>query len=95
VRAPSFLRTFLILENPCSPWVRGARRDRDHRIAIVGVAYIQQGHRVAYGDIEPFLWAIVPEMLGNANTLQTMDSYSHLMNGMGNDPVGGLDEAFV
>ena len=25
---------------------------------------------------------------------QTMDTYSHLMEGMGNDAVGGLDEAF-
>lgn len=37
---------------------------------------------------------VVQEMLGHSSITQTMDTYSHLMDGMGGDAVGGLDEAF-
>jgi integrase len=36
----------------------------------------------------------VPSLLGHSSITQTMDTYSHLMEGMGGDAVGGLDEAF-
>jgi hypothetical protein len=33
-------------------------------------------------------------VLGHANIVQTMDSYSHLLEDIGGDAVGELDEAF-
>jgi integrase len=37
---------------------------------------------------------IVQSLLGHSSITQTMDTYSHLMEGMGDDAVDGLDEAF-
>jgi len=37
---------------------------------------------------------IVQSLLGHASITQTMDTYSHLMDGIGGDAVDGLDEAF-
>jgi integrase len=37
---------------------------------------------------------IVQSLLGHASIAQTMDTYSHLMDGMGSGAVDGLDEAF-
>ncbi len=37
---------------------------------------------------------IVQSLLGHSSITQTMDTYSHLMDGIGGDAVGGLDEAF-
>ena len=37
---------------------------------------------------------IVQSLLGHSSITQTMDTYSHLMEGMGGDAVDGLDEAF-
>lgn len=37
---------------------------------------------------------MVQALLGHASITQTMDTYSHLMEGMGDDAVDGLDEAF-
>lgn len=37
---------------------------------------------------------IVQSLLGQSSITQTMDTYSHLMEGIGNDAVGGLEEAF-
>ena len=37
---------------------------------------------------------IVQSLLGHSSITQTMDPYSHLMEGMGGNAVGGLDEAF-
>lgn len=37
---------------------------------------------------------VVQSLLGHSSITQTMDTYSHLMEGMGGDAVGGLDEAF-
>jgi integrase len=37
---------------------------------------------------------IVQSLLGHSSITQTMDTYSHLMEGMGDDAVEGLDEAF-
>lgn len=37
---------------------------------------------------------VVQSLLGHSSITQTMDTYSHLMEGMGDDAVDGLDEAF-
>ncbi len=37
---------------------------------------------------------IVQSLLGHSSITQTMDTYSHLMEGMGGEAVDGLDEAF-
>jgi integrase len=37
---------------------------------------------------------VVQSLLGHSSITQTMDTYSHLIEGMGGDAVGGLDEAF-
>lgn len=37
---------------------------------------------------------IVQSLLGHSSTTQTMDTYSHLMEGMGSGAVDRLDEAF-
>lgn len=37
---------------------------------------------------------VVQSLLGHSSITQTIDTYSHLMEGMGGDAVGGLDEAF-
>ncbi|MDP8971748.1 MAG: site-specific integrase [Actinomycetota bacterium] len=37
---------------------------------------------------------VVQSLLGHSSITQTMDTYSHLMDGIGGDAVGGLDEAF-
>jgi len=37
---------------------------------------------------------IVQSLMGHRSIDQTMDTYSHLMEGIGNDAVSGLDEAF-
>lgn len=37
---------------------------------------------------------VVQSLLGHTSITQTMDIYSHLMEGMGGDAVGGFDEAF-
>ena len=37
---------------------------------------------------------VVQSLLGHSSITQTMDTYSHLMEGMGGDAVGGLDDAF-
>jgi len=38
---------------------------------------------------------VVQSLLGHSSITQTMDTYSHLMDGIGSDAVDGLDEAFV
>ncbi len=37
---------------------------------------------------------VVQSLLGHSSITQTMDTYSHLMDGIGDDAVDGLDEAF-
>ena len=37
---------------------------------------------------------IIQSLLGHSSITQTMDTYSHLMDGVGGDAVDGLDEAF-
>jgi integrase len=37
---------------------------------------------------------VIQSLLGHSSITQTMDTYSHLMEGMGNSAVDGLDEAF-
>ena len=37
---------------------------------------------------------VVQSLLGHSSITQTMDTYSHLMGGMGGEAVDGLDEAF-
>lgn len=37
---------------------------------------------------------VVQSLLGHSLITQTMDTYSHLMEGTGDDTVDGLDEAF-
>jgi integrase len=37
---------------------------------------------------------VIQSLLGHSSITQTMDTYSHLMEGMGGDAVDGLDEAF-
>jgi integrase len=37
---------------------------------------------------------IVQSLLGHSSITQTMDTYSHLMDGIGGDAVDGLDEPF-
>ena len=37
---------------------------------------------------------LVQSLLGHSSITQTMDTYSHLMDGIGGDAVDGLDEAF-
>jgi integrase len=37
---------------------------------------------------------VVQSLLGHSSITQTMDTYSHVIDGMGGDAVGGLDEAF-
>lgn len=37
---------------------------------------------------------VVQSLLGHSSITQTMDAYSHLMEGMGGDAVDGLAEAF-
>jgi len=37
---------------------------------------------------------VIQTLLGHSSITQTMDTYSHLMEGMGGDAVGGLDEVF-
>jgi integrase len=37
---------------------------------------------------------VIQALLGHASITQTMDTYSHLMAGMGGDAVDGLEEAF-
>ena len=36
----------------------------------------------------------VQSLLGHTSIVQTMDTYSHLLEDLGGDAVGGLDEAF-
>jgi integrase len=38
---------------------------------------------------------VVQSLLGHSSIMQTMDTYSHLMEGMGDDAVVGLDDAFA
>ena len=37
---------------------------------------------------------VIQSLLGHSSITQTMDTYSHLMGGMGDEAVDGLDEAF-
>lgn len=37
---------------------------------------------------------VIQSLLGHSSITQTMDTYSHLMQDIGGDAVGGLDEAF-
>ncbi len=37
---------------------------------------------------------VVQSLLGHASIVQTMDTYSHLLEGIGGDAVGGLERAF-
>ena len=37
---------------------------------------------------------MIQSLLGHSSITQTMDTYSHLMDGMGGNAVGELDEAF-
>jgi integrase len=37
---------------------------------------------------------VVQSLLGHSSIAQTMDTYSHLMEGMGGDAVDGLEDAF-
>jgi integrase len=37
---------------------------------------------------------VVQSLLGHSSITQTMDTYSHVMNDIGGDAVGGLEEAF-
>ena len=37
---------------------------------------------------------VIQSLLGHSSITQTMDTYSHLMGGIGSDAVGGLDEVF-
>jgi len=37
---------------------------------------------------------VIQSLLGHSSITQTMDTYSHLMDGMDGDAVNGLDEAF-
>jgi integrase len=37
---------------------------------------------------------IVQSLLGHSSITQTMDRYSHLLGGIGDDAVEGLDESF-
>jgi integrase len=37
---------------------------------------------------------VIQSLLGHSSITQTMDTYSHLMEGIGGDAVGGLDESF-
>jgi integrase len=37
---------------------------------------------------------IIQSLLGHSSITQTMDTYSHLLDDLGDDEVGGLDEAF-
>jgi integrase len=37
---------------------------------------------------------VVQSLLGHASIVQTMDTYSHLLEGIGGDAVGGLEQAF-
>jgi integrase len=37
---------------------------------------------------------VIQSLLGHSSITQTMDTYSHLMGGMGGDAVDALDEAF-
>lgn len=37
---------------------------------------------------------IVQSLLGHSSITQTMDTYSHVMEGIGGDAVSGLDDAF-
>ena len=37
---------------------------------------------------------VVQSLLGHSSITQTMDTYSHVIEGMGGDAVGGLDDAF-
>jgi integrase len=37
---------------------------------------------------------IVQSLLGHSSITQTMDHYSHLLEGIGSDAVEGLDESF-
>jgi integrase len=37
---------------------------------------------------------VVQSLLGHASIVQTMDTYSHLLEGIGSDAVGGLEQAF-
>jgi len=37
---------------------------------------------------------VIQSLLGHSSITQTMDTYPHLMGGMGGDAVDGLDEAF-
>ena len=36
----------------------------------------------------------IQTLMGHSSIIQTMDTYSHLMQDIGGDVVGGLDEAF-
>jgi integrase len=38
---------------------------------------------------------VIQSLLGHSSITQTMDTYSHLMQDLGGDAVGGLDEAFA
>jgi integrase len=37
---------------------------------------------------------IIQSLLGHSSIVQTMDTYSHLLDGVDDDEVGGLDKAF-
>jgi integrase len=37
---------------------------------------------------------VVQSLLGHASIVQTVDTYSHLLDGIGGDAVGGLEQAF-
>ena len=37
---------------------------------------------------------VVQSLLGHSSITQTMDTYSHLMDGIGGDAMDGLDQAF-
>jgi site-specific recombinase XerD len=37
---------------------------------------------------------VVQSLLGHSSITQTMDRYSHLLEGIGGDAVEGLDESF-
>jgi integrase len=37
---------------------------------------------------------VIQSLLGHSSIMQTMDTYSHLMEGMGGEAVDSLDEAF-
>jgi integrase len=67
---------------------------KDVGLGDQGFTFHSLRHTFATALFERPRYKIVQSLLGHASIMQTMDTYSHLLEDIGGDAVDSLDEAF-